>query len=474
MKEKMKLGLKSSLILCLVLVVFLVGNVIAGKLPWTADMTTTSVYSLSEQTKDIAKGVSEDVTIYVLDSEEAFPVNYKHTVENYAHLNKHISIKYRSPELYPGFAANFSDDLKTTKDSIFVASADKYVYLDADDYYSEMIDDDNFYNVQYLYQLEGLLTKGLMTVTGDESKIIYQMTGHEEMELTQDVQNKILRDNYELQELSLTGVAAVPEDASVVLINSPMSDYSKDEIKKLDAYVKKGGSLCYIAEAIVDLPNLFDWLATYGIEYQTGIVSEQDKTMMYVDSSGSTVPTYVVPKVEDTEVTSYFAEKHLPIFMPVSKGIFVSDGTSGSAYGFLSTSGYAFSKVNPDSGYLSREDDDIKGPFYLGAFATCKDGGQICTFGSSKMLSTEVDDMVYGYNSDLFLDSMNYMLGDTEKISVRGKAVSYDNVSFTTAEYHVTWIVTVILIPAVMLAAGILLYVRRIRRSGGGKKEKEA
>ena len=213
--QKFRLGLTSSIVVVLVLTVAIIGNLLVGKLNLSWDLSQEGVYTISDQTKSILKGLEQDVMVYVLDSEEGFPIGYAQILKQYTKTSSHIQVAYRELSLYPNFAYDYIDSSTTiNKDSIIVVCGEKHVYLDSDKYTSVGAGDDGKYKTSLNF--EPLLTSAVNSVNDGESSIIYQTTGHNELDLSSSIQTAILRDNYTLKDLSLLNLDTVPEDADCI------------------------------------------------------------------------------------------------------------------------------------------------------------------------------------------------------------------------------------------------------------------
>ena len=65
-------------------------NLAAGELParfTSIDMTAEKLYSLTDTSEELARNLSEDVTIYILQSEEKQDTTLKQTLDRYTDLS---------------------------------------------------------------------------------------------------------------------------------------------------------------------------------------------------------------------------------------------------------------------------------------------------------------------------------------------------------------------------------------------------
>lgn len=470
--KKLKLGIWSSVSVVVILAIAVAANILIGKLNVSWDMTPKSIYTISDQTKSILKGLEQDVTLYVLDSEDAVPTDYKQILQQYTKYSKHIEILYRDQNLYPGFASNYTSDTTINTDSIIVECGENNVYLDSADF-TDISAGSSYSSYEITYELEGLLTSAINTVNDGETLVIYQTTGHDELTLSSSFQNGLMKDNYSLEDLSLLTVSEVPEDASVVLINAPLNDFSEDECQKLREYLDRGGCLYYIMEATVDTENLYDLLDEYGIQVAEGIVLEQDSSKIYTTSDGTSTPSYIIPTIEDTEITHELYQKGMALLFPVTKGLTIQSNGDDIVTGLVETSDYAYSKVNLNSDYLSREDDDIQGPFYLAALSETENKGTVIALATGNAMTDDVNSVVNGNNEDFFLNGINYLVGDADKISIRGKEITFDSNIYTSRQVLIFSALGIAGIPLVILVVGVIVVLLRRKRSQQFEKPEE-
>lgn len=470
--RRLRLGILSAVMVVGVIAIAVILNVVVGTWNVSWDMSQEGIYSISEQSKSIVRGLEQDITIYILDSEEGFPIGFKQILQQYVKNSNHINVVYRDGVLYPNFAYEYVDTSTTVNpDSIIVVCGDRYVYLDSDEFARMGLSSDgNSYGT--ILEFEPLLTSAINSVNDGETMIVYQTTGHNELLLTNSVQTGMMRDNFELGSLSLLAVDAVPEETDILLIYAPTTDFSQEDCDKVRAYLDEGGKVCYIMEATVTLEHLEELMKDYGITAAEGIVMEQDLNRVYGAGTDSATPTYIIPFIEDTEITHDLYAANLALLVPIAKGLTEQTGSGCNVTGLLSTSAYAYSKVNLYSEYISREDDDILGPFYLAMLSEGENESMLLVLASSNVLADNVNEVVSGNNNNFFLNGLNYLIGDTDKISIRGKEIAYDSNVYTSRQVYLFGGIAIIGIPVLILAAGIVVVLIRRKHSQAMKRSR--
>ena len=104
--KSFKAGAYSTGMIVAAVAIVIVLNMVVEQLPgtWTSlDLTSSKLYSLTDQTKEYLKNMDEDVTIYVLVSEENEDTVLGQTLDLYEDLSEHITVQYVDPIQNPRF-----------------------------------------------------------------------------------------------------------------------------------------------------------------------------------------------------------------------------------------------------------------------------------------------------------------------------------------------------------------------------------
>ena len=478
MKDRIyKKGLFTSIGIILVIAAVIAVNILVTLGDFSMDLTEEKIYSLSDQTKSILKDLDQDVDVYIINEKTDVNEAYARIWKEYRKASPRIHLKYRSQDSYPNFARKYAGESEEIpNDSAVVVCGKKYRYLSADDYVSYTMGSDYSYNADSLV-LESKMTEAINYVTADVTPKIYQLTGHSEADLTASVVSALQGDNYELNELSLLKKKKVPKDCELLIINGPQKDLSKEERKRIEKYMDRGGKMYIFLDAAEEkLKNLNSLLEDYGIDPQKGVVVETDPNL------DTQYPIYLLPDIEDTEVTKAQYDSNVFVLTPSAKGLKkVSDGKkdkkdkdkkdkdekeSKNKYTvtpLLTSSEESFSKVDTNSSTIDKEKGDIDGPFAIAAAVSDESGGRLIVTGCANMLDDNIDQAVSGANKDFFLNGVNYLTKQESKISIRAKSLATETVTVPAFAQKMALITTVFVIPGLLLLAGIIVVVRRRR-----------
>ena len=441
-----------------VLAICVAVNVLAGLLPTSAtryDISAAKLYSVTSSTKAVLSGLTDDVTIYWIVQAGQEDSVIENLLGKYESLSDHITVEVKNPDVYPTFAAQYTDET-VANNSLVVACGDRSRYIAYDDIYQQEVDYST-YSASYSFDGEGQISSAIDYVTREELPQVYRLTGHGEADLSEVFSGQLTKDNIEVTDFSLLTENGVPEDADCVLIYAPESDISEEEVTLLADYVSGGGKLLVLAGPTQDgtLTNLYSLLESRGVTAVDGIVVESDSqyyTFGY--------PYILMPDMASSDVTDSLITEGYNAVMPVSQGLTVSDSASDVTT-LLTTSDTAFSKA---AGYAmttaDKEDGDTDGPFALAVEIT--DGsGEMIWFASSLLVEDAYNSISSGGNLDLVMNALSALIGEQESLSIRSKSLSYNYLTISESQASTIKMVMIGIIPLAFAAAGVYAVVKR-------------
>jgi ABC-type uncharacterized transport system involved in gliding motility auxiliary subunit len=145
---------------------------------------------------------------------------------------------------------------------------------------------------------EELLAGGIARILREKQRVLYFVGGHHERGLASGSDEnygrtaQVLRnEGYELRALSLLQLAAVPADASAVVLAGPEVDLAEGELEALSAYLERGGSVLVLIDPQV-LPRLEGWVARYGVGLGDDVVIDRQNRVYGSDGTNVVVPYY--------------------------------------------------------------------------------------------------------------------------------------------------------------------------------------
>ncbi|MEE0420128.1 MAG: GldG family protein [Lachnospiraceae bacterium] len=461
-------GSFSVVITAVVIAIVAAVNLIAGELPSSAakvDVSENKLYTVGEQTKEVVKGLTEDVTLYLVAESGSEDDNLQKLLERYEELSSHLKVETKDPVLYPKFSSQFTDE-EVASNSIIVAGQKRNKVIS----YSEMYETSMDYNT-YSYSTtgfdgEGQITSAIAYVTTEELPVMYVLAGHEESPLTSDMTAAVEKGNIEIRDLSLLTSESVPEDADCLFLFAPQKDLSQEEADKIITYLENGGR-AFIVSGYTgkDMPNFQSVLQNYGVRTMDGIVLEGDANH-YVSGN----PSYLVPDVAVSDATGDLGSKNSLILMPVAQGIETLDTPRETIdiQNILTTSESAYVKKDAENmTTLEKEDGDESGTFTLGvAITENRDDVEtkMVYLSSSSLFVDSINQAVSGTNMELMSSVLSWMCGQESSVSIPSKSMQVSYLTLTSASAGFWSMVSTALLPALCLLTGGVIWFRRRKK----------
>lgn len=461
----LKTGAYHSGLLVITAMLTVVVNILVGYLPENMrsfDVTSNKMYTLTDETKQFAAGLSDDITIYVLVNEVYKDENLDTTLRKIKDLSEHITVTYVDPLANPLFYTNYAD-MEPTDNSLIIVGPARNRVIDYNDIYTYE------YYSYYEYQItgydgEGQVAAALAYVTTEDMPKIYAVTGHDELGMVNQYMQAVQKENIAYEELSLLKADAVPDDANVVILNAPLRDYSADEADKMIVYLEKGGNAIIIpAWTDEKLPNFEKILDFYGVSLIDGIVMENDMNNYFGE-----IPYFLFPQIDYDEMTDSVYDRN--VFVPYARGILYDEQTEDVLYTpLLETSESSYSKLYQEDNMqiitdFAKTAQDEDGPFVIALradkYVENDKVSQAVIVSSEQLFTEETDSIVPGNNVRLFAGITGTLAEHESGVMLPVKYYS-EALSFTTKTVRIVGMISIFIIPAVCLIIGLFIWWRR-------------
>ncbi len=466
-----------SFALTLIVVALVVAvNVIVAKLPRSItapDISSLKLYDFTVQTKDIAKGIDEEIRIKVWAKENTSDKTVSEFLSRYAELNALITVKYVDPELNPLFAEKYGEDALTAN-SIVIESDKRFKIVDTYDIYGYDYTEEEWYYYLYSYgtqpppnvfNAESAISSAVDYVTTDVLPVIYKLAGHGEADLPLSMVEAFVRGNYELKDLSLLPLDAVPEDASCVLIVSPSSDITESELETLLKYMSGGGSIVLFTDYGEIWPNISGLCESYGLKAVDGITLE---------TAGNFVSMYqylLIAQKSNHAVTMPLIEAKRHVLLSLAHGIEKIDSYRATLTidTLLGTSEGAYIKdATVEIATLEKEEGDANGPFMLGVAVTENLGDKESKFTwfstSSLILDDNIDSMAAGGNKDLVLNTLGWIAEMKQGVTIRSLSLDSGYLLISEGEATFWGVLLTVVLPLALVGTGFAIWFLRSKR----------
>jgi len=289
--RRLKYGTSAIVIMLSMVVLFIVMNMLVGFVPWQLDLTPEGLYSIGEQTENLLDSLDKEVTIYGLFDETKIDSsnNYSSVINLLKEYGKYdnITIEYVDINKNLGFVTELDPDQIldiSTNNFVVVSGETKRVIKYFDMFNSIGSETSGFATVDVGSKAELAFTSAIYYVTRDNRPKIYLTTGHDEFSFDNDyfTLGEISESNgfdYEIIDLSIS--SRIPEDATMVLIANPTSDFSDDEIESLQDYMLEGKSIMVVMDSY-DSPEQYENLQGFLSDYNLAFGYDVSKRAMKI------------------------------------------------------------------------------------------------------------------------------------------------------------------------------------------------
>jgi ABC-2 type transport system permease protein len=250
-------------------------NVLAAKQNWRWDTTVAKRNSLAPETIQVLQNLDRQVAAVAFYR----PEEGKQQLEDLFNLFKRhtdlFSYEFVDPDRSPFRARELQ---VTTTGSVVLLSGDKQEQLALPD--------------------EERLLNGLIRVSSQHRATLYFSTGHGEVDPAGEDNNActhlagvLTEQGANVEKLTLVREESVPNDADVLFILGPRTDFAPQELELLNDYLERGGRL-FIALAAEHETNLDDWLPIIGLERLNGYVVDPLSKLLVGDPMAPIVQDY--------------------------------------------------------------------------------------------------------------------------------------------------------------------------------------
>lgn len=473
-------------------------SVLADRFPLTIDMSTDKVFTLSDDSKQFAKSITNEVEVVVLaDTEQYFmdlaeylysgyQVNLSHEFERLSrevetalaqlksNSNNKITYTFINPDQEPEKYAKYAE-YNLGENNLLFLSGERYKKASLD----SMIEvvDENTVNSN----VEKVLVSNIFALQGSKDRVIQVLTGHDEDAATIAGLKRLYELNgYTFEELVITGATDFYEGAEVLLIAAPKTDYSQEEIRRISSWLdndkKRNRHLMVFIDPTADCPNLYGMLKD---EYQ---ITVTDQTIYETDndrytSDGTTYnPAWTWADVAINKYTpSAYGDR--VVITPQARRLLCDLPTSATGTGIekwglqLTTHPDSARVTTIGSGDKKEELKEDEYPLVSGisyVYETTNNEEQIAAtttvtvFGSSAMAYGMYTQDYSTNNEELLLDVIHSITGYQTNISITNKVINRDVTQFKTGTQMVLgiWVFTVGL-PAAVLLICLVVFLRR-------------
>lgn len=458
------------------------------------DLSGKRVTELSDEAKDYIDRIDTDVSIYLVSevgNEDTVIMSF---LERVSERSDSITLSTADPVLEPTLITKYSDTslednsliITSEKRSKVIGCYDLYTFSVTDesagkelgvyryeDFYTLLQNYSAYFTAGYYsytqeFDGENVLLSAIDYVTTDTLPTAYALSGHGEAAIEGGLLSALSLDNVDMKSLILTSDSKnLLADAGCIIINSPTSDISENELAILREYISSKGSIILTTSPdAVQFKNLMSLTADFGLSGKCGYVYEENaenyfgyKDMLLPDCASASA--YL-------NLGSYAAA------LVTAHPIIISDEElSGISYVTLfKTSQSSRFKSSEDSEDLEDDSEnenteDPSGSYTLGVVASDANSSLVW-ISSSYFTQSSVNSYVNGGNNIFFVAVCEKLCGKIRSLSIESKAMVEDSLVINSAQAIFWSGILVGIIPLGVILIGVFVTLRRRKRGSRG------
>lgn len=481
----------TAVVTVLVVVLNVVVSLLADRFPINIDLTQNKLFSLSDNSVEIAKSINKDVQVIVFGSEDLYKNPnmgsdyyqvealykeiYKALQQYTSYSGGKVTVKYEDLNLNPQLATQYTK-YEVTSGDILLLCGDRYQKASFNDMYE--ISGDGYTQAQTVSsKVEVALASRIKNVMRDTVQVITAFVGHEEDEDTVSALKSIYEANgYEFKELNLASSEEIDANTVAGLIVGPTKDFTAEEIERLQKWLDNDGkldrNLMVFADFQAECKNLYEFLnVEYGLEVTDNLIMETSLTRTFRYSG-----YYPYADTADTEFTKDLSGSG-NVLIPLTRQIIThkENNAENSLYNvplITSPESAKLMKIKDatDENASSEDDKSFAADAYPinGMAAAVKwtyvDNEQVKTnvilSGSSQIILAASQANVK--NENVLISALNAMTGVVDDINVSTKSLERDTITFSDSTTLIVGLgVFTVGIPVIILVICLVVFLKR-------------
>jgi len=431
--------------------ILIVFNVFAAYYPKQFDLTEQGIYSLSPQSISVVENLKNKLQVQAF-VEGGINPTLKDLFDSYAYHSPNFEYQLIDPDKDPQLAEQLQIRTYNTVQLTYGKESTKITN-----------------------PTEESITNAIIKITRETKKTVCFVEGHGEPDIDDQeahglssLKRALGDENYEVKKVLLASMPDVPEDCSVTALIGPQRPLLESETQALDRYLRTRDGRLLVALRPRTSEELKPFLAQWGVSLGDDVVVDQVIRLFQGPALGlSPLARTYAPH----EITREL--KQITIFPMVRS---VTAGPAGQPglkpVELVKTSDSSWAETNLTALFEGNqasldETADKKGPVSIAVVVDAdlsKMGGKgtarLAVFGSADFALNRELDGTY-YNRDLLLNTIGWLAGQTDLLSIRTRSVRASRVSFTPEQWTVVFYLTVLVIPQLLLLSGLIVWWRR-------------
>ena len=443
-------------------------NFLGQRHPKRFDLTGSGRYTLAPQTAQILNKLDKDLEIKAFFPGGEYPP-VRELLTEFRTQSRHVRYEFIDPDRQPDLAKRHEVTVYGTFSNPFTQSQLKAGTV-------VLILGDRQEKVEKRSEevREEDLTNAIIKVMRSERKKVYFVQGHgekdpanTEKEGFSDAKKALQDQAFEVETVTLASEGKAPQDAKVLVVAGLKNEPFPMELQYVNDFLNAGGGVLLMLDP-PPAPSLDSFLKPWGVTPDSDVVLDVSGAGRLM-GAGPHIP--LVIGYENHKITDRFkAMSFFPLVRSVQPSKeSVSGITVEPLFKSMPQSWGETDLKKPESSFDSKS--DLQGPLPL-AVAVTKEVKPASDKGPATRARIVVvgdsDFPVNAYfgmqgNGNLFLNMVSWLAQEEDLISIRPKSPEDRRIALSQSQQSMLRLLTVFVLPACALVAGIAVWTRRRR-----------
>ena len=446
-RRSTRMGANSLAMILLFVSILAILNFLVARHSIRWDLSENQNFSLSPQTYRVLRNLPHEVrvTVFTREKDPGYQ-SYKERLDSYRQASPKMTVEFVDPERQPKIAQNYG--VNRTDTAVFESAS---------------------HTIRVTSPSEVELTGALIRVTQDRQKQVLFLEGHGEPSLNDQertglsaAKDVLLKQGYGVGTLSLLKEAAVPNQTAILVVAGPRRPVTTAEQERIHTYVEKGGHLLLLIDPDTQA-DLNPLLAQWGLGLGPGVLVDLQDRLAQGDLTSLLIRTFT-----EHEITQ---DLSAAVLFPLARHI-TFDEQAGKAWDYVPlarTSPNSWAETDIKNRVVKLDESkDIKGPLPMAAalaFKVAPEEGTprpaVVVIGNSTFATNAF--VNFPGNSDFFLHTAAWLAEERNMMALVPKDSALRPFTPNPLQERTLLYLQVILLPAAMFIAGILVWRTRRR-----------
>ena len=461
------------------------------------DWTRSHLYTLSEKTLSILKGLDRDVNVIVfMDDQSPIFQPTRELLQRYSAASPKVHVSVVDPVRNPARAQQLVQKYQVQRAAVVFESGDDKRVVDT----ADLADYD--YSAMQAggspemkgFKGEQKFTSAIVELVEAKKPSILFTTGHGEPSLDAfegrgfgRLQRFLGTDNFSIEEWASLGKTELPPNTDLVVVAGPTQPFVQPELELLSKFLSNGGHVLVMIDPnlaetgrVADT-GLAEWLAGWGVKAQDDIVVDPGNLLPFFSAETIFASNYGTHAITDA-----LRQARVPVVFSLARSVAAGAAPKGAVLTELvRTSPDGWGETDPSNlGQVEKGAQDLAGPVSLGIALELNAAspapppgdeempapappppsgpkGRMVVFGDADFATNS--QLEQPGNATLIANTLNWMVERQSHLGIAPKEPEQVHLSLTPQERRLDFWLVVFGLPALALADGIVVTVRRRR-----------